>query len=60
MEILEYQIENRLKVLTLPLKVYPFVIGHLYYLKENGDEVIRIITARKATKKEREQYENIG
>ena len=36
------------------------VIGHLYYLKEDGDEVIRIITARKATKKEREQYENIG
>jgi len=36
------------------------VIGHLYYLKENGDEVIRIITARKAIKKEREQYENIG
>ncbi len=36
------------------------VIGHLYYLKENGDEVIRIITARRAAKKEREQYENIG
>lgn len=36
------------------------VIGHLYYLRENGDEVIRIITARKAVKKEREQYESIG
>ena len=36
------------------------VIGHLYYLRENGDEVIRIITARSATKKEREQYESIG
>ena len=36
------------------------VIGHLYFLKEDGEEVIRIITARKATKKEREQYENIN
>ncbi len=36
------------------------VIGHLYYLKENGEEVMRIITARKAIKKEREQYESIG
>jgi len=36
------------------------VVGHLYYLKENGDEIIRIITARKGTKKEREHYENIG
>ncbi len=36
------------------------VIGHLYYLKENGEEVIRVITARKAVKKEREQYESIG
>ncbi|MBI5638981.1 MAG: BrnT family toxin [Nitrospirae bacterium] len=36
------------------------VIGHLYYLKENGDEVIRIITARAAIKKERAQYESIG
>jgi hypothetical protein len=36
------------------------VIGHLYYLKENGDEVIIIITERKASKKEREHYEDIG
>jgi len=36
------------------------VIGHLYYLKEDGEEVIRIVTARRATKKEREQYENIN
>jgi len=36
------------------------VIGHLYFLKEDGEEVIRIITARKAAKKEREQYENIN
>ncbi len=32
------------------------VIGHLYFLKEDGEEVMRIITARKATKKEKEQY----
>lgn len=36
------------------------VIGHLYYLKEDGEEIIRIVTARRATKKEREQYENIN
>ncbi len=36
------------------------VIGHLYYLKEDGEEIIKIITARKATKKEKEQYENIN
>jgi len=36
------------------------VIGHLYYLKEDGEEIIRIITARKSTRKEKEQYENIN
>ncbi len=36
------------------------VIGHLYYLKEDGIEVIRIITARKATGKEKKQYETVG
>lgn len=35
------------------------VIGHLYYITENSEEHIRIITARKAAKKEREQYETI-
>ncbi|MDI6801047.1 MAG: HAMP domain-containing protein [Thermodesulfovibrionales bacterium] len=35
------------------------IIGHLYYLTEDGEDRIRIITARKATKKEREQYEKI-
>jgi len=35
------------------------VAGHLYYLTEDGEEVIRIITARKAIKKERERYEKI-
>ena len=36
------------------------VLGHLYYLTENGEEVIKIITARKATKKEKKHYETIG
>jgi len=36
------------------------VIGHLYYITEDGNEIIRIVTARKATKKEREEYEDIG
>ncbi|HAM53344.1 MAG TPA: hypothetical protein DCP92_22615 [Nitrospiraceae bacterium] len=36
------------------------VLGHLYYLTENGEEVIKIITARKATRKEKKQYETIG
>ena len=33
------------------------VVGHLYYLTAEGGEVIKIITARRAVKKEREQYE---
>jgi uncharacterized DUF497 family protein len=36
------------------------VVGHLYYLTEDGEEGIRIITARKATRKERKDYEKIG
>lgn len=36
------------------------VVGHLYYFDERGEEIVRIITARKGTKKERENYENIG
>lgn len=36
------------------------VVGDLYYLTENGDEIIKIITARKATKKEVRQYETVG
>jgi uncharacterized DUF497 family protein len=36
------------------------VVGHLYYLTENSDEIIKIITARKATKKEVKQYERFG
>jgi uncharacterized DUF497 family protein len=34
------------------------VVGHLYSLS-SGEESIRIITARKATKKERVQYEKV-
>ncbi len=36
------------------------VVGHLYYLTQEGEEIIKIITARKATKKEIKQYETIG
>ncbi|MBI4822878.1 MAG: BrnT family toxin [Nitrospirae bacterium] len=36
------------------------VVGHMYYLTEEAEEVIKVITARKATKKEREQYEKIS
>lgn len=35
-------------------------VGHLYFLTEDGEEHIRIITARKATKKECSQYEEIN
>ncbi|MCL4456536.1 MAG: BrnT family toxin [Nitrospirae bacterium] len=35
------------------------VTGYAYYLAENVEERIRIITARRATKKEREQYEEV-
>ena len=35
-------------------------VGHLYFLADDGDEHIRIITARKATKRECEQYEEIN
>jgi len=34
------------------------VVGHLYNISVNGTETIRIITARTATRKERDQYEN--
>jgi uncharacterized DUF497 family protein len=35
------------------------VIGHLYFLRDNDEEHIRIITARIATKKERKRYETL-
>ena len=34
-------------------------VGHLYWLSTDGEEYFRIITARKATKKEREGYEEV-
>ena len=36
------------------------VVGHLYSFAADGEETIRIKTAREATKKERERYENLG
>ena len=36
------------------------VAGHLYLFDEKGTETVRLITARKATRKEREDYEHIG
>ena len=35
------------------------VVGHVYCIDESGTEIFRIITARKATQKERERYEKI-
>lgn len=35
------------------------VVGHLYFIEEENEH-IKIITARKATRKEREQYETLG
>ncbi|MBI4687821.1 MAG: BrnT family toxin [Nitrospirae bacterium] len=32
-------------------------VGHLYWISDDGEERFRIINARKATRKEREQYE---
>ena len=42
---------------TLSGKV--IVVGHLYGFRENGEEVIRIVSARKATRKEQVQYERL-
>jgi uncharacterized DUF497 family protein len=36
------------------------VAGHLYLFDEKGTETVRLIIARKATRKEREDYEHIG
>ena len=36
-----------------------FVVVHVYLFDESGNEQMRIISARKATKKEREQYESV-
>ncbi|MBI5682699.1 MAG: BrnT family toxin [Deltaproteobacteria bacterium] len=34
-------------------------VGHLYIMQHDGEDIIRIITARKATKKEIRDYEEI-
>lgn len=36
------------------------VAGHLYVVDDKGNDIIRIITARKATMKEKKQHEEIG
>lgn len=36
------------------------VVAHLYYFNEEGREVNRILSARKATRKERNEYEKDG
>ena len=35
------------------------VAGHIYLMDDDGTELVRIITARKATTKERQRYEKI-
>jgi hypothetical protein len=52
--------EERWITIGVTRKGKVIVVGHLYRLEQDGTEVIRIITARKATKKERQQYETIG
>lgn len=54
-------LEERWISIGMTAKGRLIVVGHLYSIsRERGREVIRIITAREATKKEREHYENIG
>ncbi len=50
--------EERWITIGLSKKGNILVVGHLYLLA-SGEETLRIITARKATKKERMQYEEI-
>ena len=55
------QLEERWISIGMTAKGKLIVVGHLYSItREQGKETIRIITAREATRKEREQYENIG
>lgn len=51
--------EERWISLGSTIKGKIIVTGYAYYLAENSEERIRIITARKATRKEREQYEEV-
>ena len=52
-------LEERWITVGLTGKGRIIVAGHLYIFTEDGEEVIRIIAARKATKKERKQYETV-
>jgi uncharacterized DUF497 family protein len=49
--------EERWKTIGLIGRVAIVVVAHTYG-EENGEEVIRIISARKATKSERKRYED--
>lgn len=49
--------EERWQTVGLAGGVVILLVAHLYY-QENGDEVIRIISARKATPYERKVYED--
>jgi len=54
-------LEERWISIGMTAKGKLIVVGHLYSItREQGKETIRIITAREATRKEREQYEKIG
>lgn len=52
--------EERWISIGMTSKTRLVVLGHLYCIEEGGKESIRIITAREATRKERESYESIG
>ena len=55
------KLEERWISIGMTAKGKLIVVGHLYSItREQGKETIRIITAREATRKEREQYEKIG
>ena len=55
------QLEERWISIGMTAKGKLIVVGHLYSItREQGKETISIITAREATRKEREQYEKIG
>lgn len=51
--------EERWITLGVSQKGKLIVVGHLYDILPDGEEIIRIITARAATKKEKERYEKL-
>jgi hypothetical protein len=51
--------EERWITIGLTSKDRVIVVAHVYFFDEDGNELMRIISARKSTKKEREQYEKI-